>query len=473
MEDNRSNLFPLNEMCRTCAANTNTGANSKTAIKCIYEPLNGINSCAPPCPTIIEILIKLEPQIEIGFLDSLPKIVCLACVEQLQKTHTFLTSYRQANEKLEKLLKCIQSVEEAESLGNEAQLDDNEFGKANVDSEDCDNNALEGSIENHEDHSLSDGLVHMDCEEINDSSSDTSWKESTYYSYFYFSSDLLMETLPIPKKRTKKKMIQKATKDIIDASKNNLDSIEEASQKNADETYTCQECKMVLNDLKKWKQHMRTEHKTNKTRNLAFENHVRTHTGNTLFMVNKITTHYIAILSIVFTTGEKPYLCVECGKRFKTGSNLHIHMLRHKGEKNLQCPECPKKYVCKSDLYCHMLIHKKEKPFVCSTCRGSFLHAYLLRQHSVLHTGEKNFPCTQCSLRTKLLKSHMITHSGVKPYACPYCDRAFAQSGDCNKHIKQHIGENIYQCELCPLRFPLARDLRTHFATHKVRSFTI
>ncbi|XP_061387098.1 zinc finger protein 91-like [Musca vetustissima] len=447
MEDNSSCIYPIKDLCRTCTANT--GNNSTISVKCIYEPLNNDDddgSSNSASPTIMEALMQLEPQIHIDFLDNLPKTVCLMCAEQLQKSYRFLESYRQANDKLQKLIKNRQATMDSESLENATELHIEEFVKEDA------NASYEIDIEkspiayvdddNHDEEEEPEELIDM---EYSDS-------EET-------SNDILLETISQSKKpqRTTKKLEAKIGDDSSECNPK--------PQQNDDGTYTCQECKMLLGDLETWRQHMETEHKSNNTRNSKQRKSFKCEYCEKEFL--RASTCRIHMRT---HTAEEPFLCVECGKSFKVRSSLYTHMLRHKGEKTFQCAHCPKTFVCASGLYCHSLVHKKEKPFVCDTCGAAFHMAYMLKKHNLYHKGIKNFACEHCDLRFvtgEKLRRHIRTHTGEKPYACHYCDRAFAQSNDCNKHMRQHVGENIYQCDLCPLRFPKARDLRAHFATHR------
>lgn len=54
----------------------------------------------------------------------------------------------------------------------------------------------------------------------------------------------------------------------------------------------------------------------------------------------------------------------------------------------------------------------------------------------------------------------------ILAHKCAYCDRAFAQKGDLNKHLRSHIGEKTYQCNICPKSFRLQIELRKHSTEH-------
>ncbi|XDV11472.1 hypothetical protein PO909_000408 [Leuciscus waleckii] len=62
-------------------------------------------------------------------------------------------------------------------------------------------------------------------------------------------------------------------------------------------------------------------------------------------------------------TGEKPYKCSHCDKRFNHySSNLKKHEMNHTGEKPHTCDQCGKSFSVKIRLKRHMKIHAVEKP---------------------------------------------------------------------------------------------------------------
>ena len=59
-----------------------------------------------------------------------------------------------------------------------------------------------------------------------------------------------------------------------------------------------------------------------------------------------------------FTSGEEPYECKYCNKRFKQISGLRYHERNHTGEEPYDCKKCGKRFKQSSALRYHEKHHK-------------------------------------------------------------------------------------------------------------------
>jgi uncharacterized Zn-finger protein len=102
-------------------------------------------------------------------------------------------------------------------------------------------------------------------------------------------------------------------------------------------------------------------------------------------------------------SGEKPYVCEDCGFSCAQKDNLRLHkQFKHpaagRPEKKFVCPICPASFLTKSNLSRHSISHTDSAQCVCETCGKAFKDPAALRQHTFSHAGAE-FPCGQCDQR--------------------------------------------------------------------------
>lgn len=94
---------------------------------------------------------------------------------------------------------------------------------------------------------------------------------------------------------------------------------------------------------------------------------------------------YLTQHNKTFHSGDKPFKCSRCGKRFSCEITYQEHLSKHAGDKPHKCDLCPKQFNHKTDLRRHMCLHTGQKPYACDTCGKGFIRKDHMMKHCETH----------------------------------------------------------------------------------------
>jgi KRAB domain-containing zinc finger protein len=154
-------------------------------------------------------------------------------------------------------------------------------------------------------------------------------------------------------------------------------------------------------------------------------------------------------------TGDKPYECDVCKKRFRQSGTLAKHKITHSEDRPYECDVCKERFRLLSSL----TWHKKEHLF-CNSCHKEIIEPQDLQGHFAEDKSIGKYACNKCNKRFSnfmTLVQHIARqHGNDGNYQCGLCQEL---------ESKEPTGIG-YVCCVCDVVFDVPRDLEDHMVTH-------
>ncbi|KAH7964464.1 hypothetical protein HPB51_027297 [Rhipicephalus microplus] len=137
--------------------------------------------------------------------------------------------------------------------------------------------------------------------------------------------------------------------------------------------------------------------------------------------------------------------------------------IKHGRRTPLQCPLCPYTTHNATTMREHLPVHTGERPFCCPMCNKRFSRKKYFRVHLRLHdkaSGHVPVNALHCGALMAVLEAYVPTEEGERGNVCPECNKSYKYAGNLRTHMRVHTGERPYMCDVCGLRFTCSSYLQ-------------
>ncbi|EDV38599.1 uncharacterized protein Dana_GF19351 [Drosophila ananassae] len=177
--------------------------------------------------------------------------------------------------------------------------------------------------------------------------------------------------------------------------------------------------------------------------------------GNCYSAAGSLKLHMRACLRQRNEVSTEDRKCKVCSKVFNSVAYLKEHMMRHTGEQPYRCTRCYRKFVDESKYAAHMESHKHQDKLEAEAVA-------LAAQHGGKKVVVKEFNCSFCSQNFTVV---FDVGQVKRRYACDSCRDKYSNAEALRQHKQQVEEKREFSCERCGRKFVFEGFLQRHLPT--------
>ncbi|XP_017850253.1 zinc finger protein 12 [Drosophila busckii] len=177
--------------------------------------------------------------------------------------------------------------------------------------------------------------------------------------------------------------------------------------------------------------------------------------GNCYSAAGSLKLHMRACLRQRNEVSAEERKCKVCSKIFNSVAYLKEHMMRHTGEQPYRCTRCYRKFVDEHKYKTHMEAHKHQDKLEAEA-------EALAAQHGGKKVVVKEFNCSFCAQSFTVV---FDVGQVKRRYACDACRDKYSNAEALRQHKQQVEEKREFSCERCGRKFVFEGFLQRHLPT--------
>ncbi|KAH8386524.1 hypothetical protein KR093_001038 [Drosophila rubida] len=174
--------------------------------------------------------------------------------------------------------------------------------------------------------------------------------------------------------------------------------------------------------------------------------------GNCYSAAGSLKLHMRACLRQRNEISAEDRKCKVCSKIFNSVAYLKEHMMRHTGEQPFRCTRCYRKFVDEAKYNSHMDSHKHQDKLEAEA-------EALAAQHGGKKVVVKEFTCSFCAQNFTVV---FDVGQVKRRYACDACRDKYSNAEALRQHKQQVEEKREFSCERCGRKFVFEGFLQRH-----------